>query len=64
MFMSKTNHVNDCDKFGETALHLASKNGHADCVELLVEKGMEKIISVCNAEKQTPLHLAVINNKP
>jgi ankyrin repeat protein len=42
---------------GKTALHQAALNGHQDVCELLLSKGAE--INILDADKNTPLHLAV-----
>lgn len=44
------------DYNGNTALHLSASNGHYNCVSLLLEGAA--LLSVTNAEGQTPLHLA------
>ncbi|XP_018566052.1 transient receptor potential channel pyrexia-like [Anoplophora glabripennis] len=40
----------------QTALHLAAENSHAECIEVLLEKGANADIK--NHMSQTPLHLA------
>lgn len=55
---------------GNGALHLAAREGHTDCVELLVSAGFSS--SLKNNKNETPLDLAnnkngmidVLNNKP
>ena len=45
-----------------TALHLASSNGHLECVKLIIESSTVKIDpDVHNEKKQTALHLACVN---
>lgn len=36
--------INDTDFFGQTALHLAAKNGHFDIMKLLLDAGIDKDI--------------------
>jgi len=48
--------VNAKDKGGETPLHLASYNGHAEVATLLIEKGAD--VNAKKNDGQTPLHKA------
>ncbi len=42
-------------------IHVASENGHAECVSLLLEAGAD--IDNKNEDEQTPLHLASIHGR-
>uniref|UniRef100_A0A663EUJ5 Ankyrin repeat and death domain containing 1B n=1 Tax=Aquila chrysaetos chrysaetos TaxID=223781 RepID=A0A663EUJ5_AQUCH len=55
------------DKEGNTALHLAAKNGHTEVVEILLKQWEEindlnQLIIFPPQQKNSPLHLAVINS--
>lgn len=39
---SKEFDINDADFFGQTALHLAAKNGHFEIMKLLIDAGIDK----------------------
>lgn len=56
--------LDDTDCTGESALHVASRNGHNGCVEVLIKNAQRHTIYARNPDDQTPLHLAVINNHP
>lgn len=49
------------DDKGNSALHLAAENGHAEICEFLLKNGSE--IRVLNKHAQTPLHLAAIKGQ-
>lgn len=51
--------INQKDSEGNTALHLASKNGYSTCVSLLILKGAK--IDETNKAKRTPLFVAIQN---
>lgn len=48
--------VNETDKFGQTALHIASFQGHIDIVKLLIKK--MAFLSIQDKNGWTPLHAA------
>ncbi|MDR2885100.1 MAG: ankyrin repeat domain-containing protein [Deferribacteraceae bacterium] len=50
------------DKYGNSALLLASENGHADVVQLLVEHGAP--LDQMNVQGYTPMYSAVTNAHP
>jgi hypothetical protein len=50
--------VNYRDAGGNTALHRAAGNGHADIISLLIERGAA---FVANSNGNTPLHWAALN---
>ena len=56
--------IDDTDNAGETALHLAARNGNVNCVDLLIKNAKLEALDVCNLDDQTPLHMAVIYNHP
>uniref|UniRef100_A0A336KQE7 CSON014482 protein n=1 Tax=Culicoides sonorensis TaxID=179676 RepID=A0A336KQE7_CULSO len=47
------------DRLGLTPLHYAAKNGKADLVKLLIEKGAD--VNALDADSHTPLHLFTLN---
>ncbi|CAG8482832.1 12566_t:CDS:10 [Acaulospora morrowiae] len=54
------------DEFGNTALHMASANGHADVVEYIIRTvgSLEENVIVINAQNEsgnTPLHWGALN---
>lgn len=51
-----TEALDDRDRFGATALFLASQYGHSDIVEQLIAAGAN--MAICNKQKQSPLHIA------
>ncbi|XP_017240130.1 ankyrin repeat-containing protein NPR4-like [Daucus carota subsp. sativus] len=51
------------DSQGRSPLHLASANGYADIVKLLLLEHDQKICSVPDEDGRTPLHLAVMNGQ-
>ena len=51
--------INQKDSEGNTALHLASKNGYSTCVSLLIIKGAK--IDEFNKVKRTPLFVSIQN---
>ena len=58
----KSHHFN---RRGESCLHIAIKRGYLELVKYLLEtKYKADINQPTEAEKYTPLHLAVINNDP
>lgn len=44
------------DYRGNTAVHLAAKNGHAECLDFLLSRGAQS--SLANAQGQSALHMA------
>ena len=67
LLISRTMQLNDVDSYGETALHLASRHGHIECIKLLAKytrRDAADIRNIRNSDDQTPLHLAVIRNQP
>lgn len=48
--------VNETDQFGQTALHIASFEGHVDIVKLLIKKMAH--LSIQDKNGWTPLHSA------
>ncbi|OPB36258.1 hypothetical protein A0O28_0110340 [Trichoderma guizhouense] len=48
--------LNDRDRFGATALFLASQHGHSDIVTQLIAAGAD--LAICDEQKQSPLHIA------
>ena len=51
--------INMKDSEGNTALHLASRNGYSTCVSYLISKGAS--VNEINKDKRTPLFLAIQN---
>eukprot|EP00123_Amoebidium_parasiticum_P020567 comp5257_c0_seq1/m.1292 comp5257_c0_seq1/g.1292 ORF comp5257_c0_seq1/g.1292 comp5257_c0_seq1/m.1292 type:complete len:173 (-) comp5257_c0_seq1:49-567(-) len=52
----------DCrDGNGNTALHMAAANGHAEVVQLLLTKCTRDDVNATNEPKNTPLHWAALN---
>ena len=47
------------DRFGQTQLHFAAKNGHTETVRALIAAGAN--VDLANILKWTPLHLAAFN---
>lgn len=41
----------------DTLLHMAAREGHLDCIKLLLQRGID--VNIPNALKQTPLHYAL-----
>ena len=54
--------INARDRFGDTALHLALKQRHAETVALLISRSPN--INLPNALGDTPLHISVYTNQP
>jgi hypothetical protein len=52
--------VNDVDKYGWTALHFATRRGHADCVNYCIEMGAN--INARARGGSTPLHFVSYGN--
>ena len=48
--------INDRDSLGNTALHLASSQGHSSTIELLLSEGANT--SLCNSQSELPIHVA------
>ncbi|ORZ36304.1 ankyrin repeat-containing domain protein [Catenaria anguillulae PL171] len=46
---------------GNTALHMASANGHADIVSYLLEHLLAMHVNAANAQGNTPLHWGAVN---
>lgn len=46
------------DEYGATALHKAAANGHSECVQYLISKGVKH---TPNSTGATPLHWAMLN---
>lgn len=57
LLLSKDNDINQRDKFGNTALHLATMMGFVDCVTLLTENQCD--VNIKNEKGWTPLAEAV-----
>ena len=51
---------NKCDNHGNTALHLAAARGHADCVQFLVNFGVN--VFSLDIDMHTPQELAAMND--
>ena len=51
--------IDQKDSEGNTALHLASRNGYSTCVSLLLQKGAK--VDEVNKAKRTPLFLSIQN---
>ena len=51
--------IDQKDGEGNTALHLASRNGYSTCVSLLIQKGAK--VDEINKAKRTPLFVAIQN---
>lgn len=49
------------DEAGSTALHMAAGNGHAACVQLLLQCWPPAAIDAANDAGNTPLHWAALN---
>ncbi|KAL5089035.1 hypothetical protein Trisim1_005892 [Trichoderma cf. simile WF8] len=54
--IAPTEALDDRDRFGATALFLASQYGHSDIVAQLIAAGAN--MAICNKQKQSPLHIA------
>ncbi|CAD8137177.1 unnamed protein product [Paramecium octaurelia] len=48
------------NKEGNSAIHLASQNGHTECVKILIENGV--LINIAGKNRMTPLHFACAYN--
>ena len=46
---------------GNTALHEAATNGHAEMTKMLLEHGAQ--VYITNKDKHSPLHMAIKSNK-
>ena len=51
--------INQLDKLGRNALHYASKEGHREVVEFLIQRGID--ISTKDKESKNALHFASFN---
>ncbi|CAG8593986.1 9414_t:CDS:2 [Funneliformis mosseae] len=52
------------DDFGNTALHMASANGHLEIVEFIIQalgSLLERVLSIQNSSGNTPLHWSALN---
>lgn len=49
------------DKFGDTIMHFAARDGQFECLEYIVSKS-KKLMHRENQEGRTPLHLATLND--
>ncbi|CAI2187073.1 18297_t:CDS:2 [Funneliformis geosporum] len=52
------------DEFGNTALHMASANGHLEIVEFIIQalgSLLERVVSMQNNSGNTPLHWSALN---
>jgi ankyrin repeat protein len=58
MLVLKGSNVRKPNNYLETALHLASRKGHVDIVEFLLDNGAD--VMAVEQYKDTPLHLAGI----
>lgn len=55
--------INDVDRKGNTALHVAVAENRCNCVETLFQEKMAKIdLGILNDNGYTPLHLAIKNS--
>ncbi|CAB4386114.1 uncharacterized protein OCT59_022486 [Rhizophagus irregularis] len=57
-------HLELKDNLGNTALHMASANGHLEIVEFIIQtlgSYLEKIINIQNDSGNTPLHWSALN---
>jgi transient receptor potential cation channel subfamily A protein 1 len=52
--------INAVDNDGNTALHLATKNGHSDAIHLLLQSRAND--TILNSDKDAPLHIATRAN--
>lgn len=57
-FLIKAIHATD--KYENSPLHVAARDGHLKIVQLLIDKGAD--VNVTNSDGQSPLHLAVRRN--
>ncbi|XP_053429113.1 ankyrin repeat domain-containing protein 26 isoform X2 [Nycticebus coucang] len=57
VLLLRKNGLNDRDKMGRTALHLACANGHSEVVTLLVDRKCQ--LNMCDSENRTALMKAV-----
>ncbi|CAD8047889.1 unnamed protein product [Paramecium primaurelia] len=48
------------NKEGNSAIHLASQNGHTECVKILINNGV--LINIAGKNRMTPLHYACAYN--
>ena len=51
--------INQTNEFGNTLLHMASRNRNIEIVEALIDK-YDVMVTIQNVDGRTPLHLAVI----
>lgn len=66
LFIEKTAvNINKTMPDGSTALHIAAEMGNLEIVKLLIERGKQKGINInaVNSQEQTPLYLAVLNER-
>ncbi|KAI1115417.1 ankyrin repeat-containing domain protein [Nemania sp. NC0429] len=61
LLLDHTWRVDETNRKGETALHLAAAGGLLDVVKLLLKRGA--CCNIWDSDKRTPLHQAVINEK-
>lgn len=53
--------LNQRNRFGCTALRLAARGGHPECLEALVQSGAD--VNICDVKAQTPLFIAIASNQ-
>jgi ankyrin repeat protein len=49
------------DKNGWTPLHHAARHNALDCIEFLLDKGVDDVR--LNKQQEAPIHLAIIHNQ-
>lgn len=52
------------EKTGNTAIHMAAANGHAEVVDLVLRLAPPVLVMTANASGNTPLHWAAANGQP